>query len=146
MPRQELVARGAQLLGVEEESLEIQLGNLCIERKLIIKLEEEEERVYAAAYYYMELNTAKMLHDLNVPYACDETMVLRRLEKLEAHAGMELDELQRAAVMGAVKNGVFILTGGPGTGKTTTINALIRYFESEGMDIMLAAPTVLPSV
>ena len=141
LPRQELIQRGIQLLGVEENGLEIQLGNLCVERKLIIKLEDEEERVYAASYYYMELNTAKMLHDLNVPYACDETMVLRRLEKIEDHAGMELDELQREAVMGAVKNGVFLLTGGPGTGKTTTINALIRYFESEGLDIMLAAPT-----
>ena len=141
LPRQELIDRGMQLLGVEESGLEIQLGNLCVERKLIIKLEDEEERVYAASYYYMELNTAKMLHDLNVPYSCDEEAVLLRLEKIEDHAGMELDELQRDAVMGAVKNGVFILTGGPGTGKTTTINALIRFFESEGLDIMLAAPT-----
>ncbi|MBQ8857617.1 MAG: ATP-dependent RecD-like DNA helicase [Lachnospiraceae bacterium] len=141
LPRQELVRRGIELLGVEESGIEIQLGNLCIERKLIIKLEEEEERVYAAAYYYMELNTAKMLHDLNVPYAYDEAMALRRLQKIEENAGMELDELQREAVMGAVQNGVFILTGGPGTGKTTTINAMIRYFESEGLDIMLAAPT-----
>ena len=141
LPRQELIRRGMELLGVEESGLEIQLGNLCIERKLIIKLEEEEERVYAAAYYYMELNTAKMLHDLNVPYAYDEAMALRRLQKIEENAGMELDELQREAVMGAVQNGVFILTGGPGTGKTTTINAMIRYFESEGLDIMLAAPT-----
>ena len=141
LPRQELVRRGAEVLGVEESGIEIQLGNLCIDRKLIIKLEEEEERVYAAAYYYMELNTAKMLHDLNVPYAYDEAASMRRLEKIEDHAGMELDELQKEAVLGAVKNGVFLLTGGPGTGKTTTINAMIRYFESEGLDIMLAAPT-----
>ena len=141
LPRQELIRRGTELLGVEESSLEVQLGNLCIDRKLIIKLEEEEERVYAASYYYMELNTAKMLHDLNVPYVYDEAAALRRLEKIEDHAGMELDDLQREAVLGAVKNGVFLLTGGPGTGKTTTINALIRYFESEGLDIMLAAPT-----
>lgn len=141
LPRQELIKRGIDLLGVNEDDLEIQLGNLCIERKLVIKLEEEEERVYAAAYYYMELNTAKMLHDLSVPYVCDEAAVQRRLEKIEDHAGMELDDLQREAVMGAVKNGVFLLTGGPGTGKTTTINAMIRYFESEGLDLMLAAPT-----
>lgn len=141
LPRQELVRRGGELLGVDESALEIQLGNLCIDRKLIIKLEEEEERVYAASYYYMELNTAKMLHDLNVPYAYDEEMALRRLHKIEENAGMELDELQREAVMGAIGNGVFLLTGGPGTGKTTTINAMIRYFESEGLDIMLAAPT-----
>ncbi len=141
LPRQELIRRGVELLGVEESGLEIQLGNLCIDRKLIIKLEAEEERVYAAAYYYMELNTAKMLHDLNVPYAYDEEAAFRRLKKIEENAGMELDELQREAVMGAVGNGVFLLTGGPGTGKTTTINAMIRYFESEGLDIMLAAPT-----
>lgn len=141
LPRQELIRRGKELLGLEESSLEIQLGNLCIDRKLIIKLEEEEERVYAAAYYYMELNTAKMLHDLNVPYACDEAAAMRRLEKIEDHAGMELDDLQKQAVMEAVRHGVFLLTGGPGTGKTTTINAMIRYFESEGLDIMLAAPT-----
>lgn len=141
LPRQELIRRGGELLGVEESSLEIQIGNLCIDRKLIIKLEAEEERVYAASYYYMELNTAKMLHDLNVPYAYDEEAAFRRLKKIEENAGMELDELQREAVMGAVGNGVFLLTGGPGTGKTTTINAMIRYFESEGLDIMLAAPT-----
>ena len=141
LPRQELVRRGVEILDVEESGIEIQLGNLCIDRKLIIKLEEEEERVYAASYYYMELNTAKMLHDLNVPYVYDEAATLRRLEKIEAHAGMELDDLQREAVLGAVRNGVFLLTGGPGTGKTTTINAMIRYFESEGLDIMLAAPT-----
>ena len=141
LPRPELVRRGAELLGIEESNLEIQLGNLCIDRKVIIKLEEEEERVYAAAYYYMELNTAKMLHDLNVPYAVNEELSIRRLHQIEENAGMELDELQRDAVMGAVKNGVFLLTGGPGTGKTTTINAMIRYFESEGLDIMLAAPT-----
>ena len=141
LPRQELIRRGIELLGVEESGIEIQIGNLCIDRKLVVKIEEEEERVYAAAYYYMELNTARMLHDLNVPYACDEAAIVRRLEKIEKNAGMELDDLQREAVLGAVKNGVFLLTGGPGTGKTTTINAIIRYFESEGMDIMLAAPT-----
>lgn len=141
LPRPELVRRGMELLGVEESGIDIQLGNLCIERKVIIKLEEAEERVYAASYYYMELNTAKMLHDLNVPYVYDEGKTLRKLQKIEENAGMELDTLQREAVLGAVRNGVFVLTGGPGTGKTTTINAMIRFFESEGLDIMLGAPT-----
>lgn len=141
LPRLELVRRSVEVLGVPEEGVEIQMGNLCIDRKLVIKLEEEEERVYSASYYYMELNTAKMLHDLNVPYAFDERAALHRLQKIEENAGMELDDLQRDAVLGAVGNGVFLLTGGPGTGKTTTINALIRFFESEGLDIVLAAPT-----
>ena len=54
---------------------------------------------------------------------------------------MELDELQFQAVTEAIRNGLFILSGGPGTGKTTTINMLIRYFEAQGLDIFLAAPT-----
>jgi exodeoxyribonuclease V alpha subunit len=63
---------------------------------------------------------------------------IRRLEKV---SNIELDDIQRKAVIEAVQNGIFILSGGPGTGKTTTINMIIRYFEEEGMDIFLAAPT-----
>lgn len=54
---------------------------------------------------------------------------------------MELDEHQAEAVKEAVRNGLLVITGGPGTGKTTTINTIIKYFELEGMDIFLAAPT-----
>ena len=54
---------------------------------------------------------------------------------------MQLDEHQVQAVKEAVRNGLLVITGGPGTGKTTTINTIIRYFEMEGMDIFLAAPT-----
>ena len=89
----------------------------------------------------MELNTAKMLHDLNISSDISEAAVLRRLQAIEKNMDMPLDERQRTAVVEAVRRGVFILTGGPGTGKTTTINAMIRYFESEGLDICLAAPT-----
>lgn len=141
LPKESLLLRAKELLSVEGSCLEAQLGNLCIERKIIMKQEENEERIYAAAYYYMELNTARMLHDLNVPYACDEALLGRRIQKIEENAEMELDVLQRKAVMEAVRNGVLILTGGPGTGKTTTINAMLHYFDSEGLDIMLAAPT-----
>ena len=68
-------------------------------------------------------------------------VVEQRVTSLEKNLEIELDELQRRAVMEAVQNGIFILTGGPGTGKTTTINTIIRFFESEGMDVLLAAPT-----
>ena len=60
---------------------------------------------------------------------------------MEEHAQIELDGMQRRAVIESVKNGLLIITGGPGTGKTTTINAIIRYFETEDMEILLAAPT-----
>lgn len=136
-----LLARTGDLLGVEIEHIEKYLMDLSMERKIILKEKEEERRVYAANYYYMELNTAKMLHDLNVRFEESDAAVSRRLAQIEKNMDIPLDSMQRTAVIEAAKNGLLILTGGPGTGKTTTINAVIRYFESEGMDIYLAAPT-----
>ena len=98
-------------------------------------------RVYSAHYYYMEMNTAKMLHDLNVDCEVDEALLERRLHSIEDNTGMVLDDMQRTAVLEAVRRGLMVLTGGPGTGKTTTINAMIHLFESEGLNIALAAPT-----
>ena len=71
----------------------------------------------------------------------EEQSLEGKVEKLAAELEIELDALQKKAVLGSVKNGIFILSGGPGTGKTTTINVIIRYFLTEGMDIYLAAPT-----
>ena len=82
-----------------------------------------------------------MLHDLDIHEEISESMVERRLHKIEDNTGMVLDEMQRRAVIEATKHGILIVTGGPGTGKTTTINAMLHYFESEGLDITLAAPT-----
>lgn len=136
-----LARRAGELMEVEIEHIEKYLMDLSMERKIIIKEEEGIRRIYPSNYYYMELNTAKMLHDLNVDWEVAETEILRRLEKMEQNMGLPLDEKQRRAVVEAVRHGVMVLTGGPGTGKTTAINAMIRYFESEGMDIFLAAPT-----
>ena len=115
--------------------------DLAMEKKVVLKQDEEQVRVYPAKYYYMEMNTARMLKELNIRYEEDDSLIRKRIEKLEKQNESTLDERQREAVAEAVKNGIFILTGGPGTGKTTTINAMIRYFLSEGMDIRLAAPT-----
>ncbi len=82
-----------------------------------------------------------MLHDLNIQYDYDMNILNKRLEKIEQITKTSLDEQQRTAVKEAVYNGLLIITGGPGTGKTTTINAIIKVFESEGLDILLAAPT-----
>ena len=136
-----LARRAGELLEVEIEHIEKYLMDLSIERKVVLKETEGIRRVYPSNYYYMELNTAKMLHDLNMYCGVSETGVLRKLKKIEENMELPLDEMQRNAVVEAVKQGVMVLTGGPGTGKTTTINAMIRYFESEDMDIYLAAPT-----
>lgn len=97
--------------------------------------------VYASQYYYTELNTAKMLCDLNIVGSEPEERIREGLKKIQEQESIELDELQIQAVIEAVNCGLLIITGGPGTGKTTTINTIIRYFEMGGMEILLAAPT-----
>lgn len=143
LPMNILLERTHILLNVSEENIRPQIDNMMMDKKLVIK----GNIVFAASYYYAELNCAGMLHDINIPMAETENLsswesTLRtRLEKLAESLGMDLDDLQLEAVMESIRNGLFILSGGPGTGKTTTINMIIRYFEAEGMDILLAAPT-----
>ena len=141
LPKENLLHRAAALLGVEEEQMETQLMNLCMDRKLVMKEQNGKVMVWYGQYYYMELNVAKMLHDLNLECEMEESQIVKKLSKVEKQASITLDEMQRKAVVEAVKNGVLVITGGPGTGKTTTINAIIRYFETEDMEILLAAPT-----
>ena len=143
LPLEVLLQESAKLLEVEEEFIRPQVDNLMMDKKLVIK----GQAVYAASYYYAELSCARMLSDLDLHLVSSmrmpavETQMVRRIEKIAKEAGMELDSLQAEAVKMAAEHGLFLLTGGPGTGKTTTINMMIRYFESEGMDIYLAAPT-----
>ena len=141
LPKEDLLHRASGLLGVEPEQMETQIMNLCMDRKLVMKEQHGKVMVWYNQYYYMELNVAKMLHDLNLECEMEESQIVKKLEKVEKQAAITLDEMQRKAVVEAVKNGVLVITGGPGTGKTTTINAIIRYFETEDMEILLAAPT-----
>ena len=141
LPKEDLLHRASALLGVEEEQMETQLMNLCMDRKLVMKEQNGKVMVWYRQYYYMELNVAKMLHDLNLECEMEESQIVKKLSKVEKQASITLDEMQRKAVVEAVKNGVLVITGGPGTGKTTTINAIIRYFETEDMEILLTAPT-----
>ncbi len=156
LPENILLERCAMLLGLDEDSVKPQAANLAMDKKVVMKLAKTEDMerenakstwVYAASYYYEELNCAKMLHDLNIPLQeggllpSEEKHIWQRIARLEERQGIRLDERQRYAVLESIRNGIVILTGGPGTGKTTTINTIIQYFEEEGMDIFLAAPT-----
>ncbi len=143
LPMNILLERAHLLLEVAEEHIRPQLDNMMMEKKLVIK----GECVFASSYYYAELNCARMLEQLNISMLeaenlpSQETVIRVKLERLAKSLEMELDELQLEAVLECIHNGLFILSGGPGTGKTTTINMIIRYFEAEGLDIFLAAPT-----
>lgn len=137
-------ASGREEIREEEEHLELLedcLRNLSADRKVIIKKEEGEERIFEPRAYYTELRTAKMLHDLNITYKGTEADSRRRALAAARKTKTELDERQLEAVIRADSCGVLILTGGPGTGKTTTINTMIAMFEAEGLKIALAAPT-----
>lgn len=143
LPLPLLLDRAGALLGLPQDAVRPQLDNLMMDKKLIIK----GEAAFAATYYYTELNCARMLCELNAPMAeaenlpSQDTRMEKKLEELAKSLKMELDELQLHAVKESIRNGLFVLSGGPGTGKTTTINMMIHYFEAEGLDIFLAAPT-----
>lgn len=149
LPARLLVQRAAALLDLPAEAVNDQLPNLAMDKKLVIKKKEDENICYASGYYYAELSCARMLQELNQPMVgidgellpSEESRVLHKIEKIERENGLELDGLQKMAVLESIKNSILILTGGPGTGKTTTINTLIHYFAAEGMDLFLAAPT-----
>lgn len=146
LPMRVLVRRSTDLLQVPEEAIRAQIQNLHMDHKVVVKKTTDEPEVYAFSYYYAELNCARMLRELNVLMESElldseEKRIETILQRILKEQGLELDELQKNAVLECVKHGIMILSGGPGTGKTTTINTIIRYFDEEGMDILLAAPT-----
>ena len=141
LPQEELTAKTSELLGIDKDIIEKNYMDLSIERKIIMKQSGEQTQIYSASFYYMEANTATMLRELDIAYDVADAEIEQRINNIEKQTGMQLDEHQVQAVKEAVRNGLLVITGGPGTGKTTTINTIIRYFEMEGMDIFLAAPT-----
>ena len=141
LPKDQLFARCTKLLGVDESYMEKHLMDMLLDRKLVMQEKKGEKIIYPSQYYYLELNTARMLCELNICCPEDENIVEKRIASIEKETGTVLDEMQKKAVTEAAGHGLFILTGGPGTGKTTTINAIIRFFEGEGAELRLAAPT-----
>ena len=148
VPRNILLQKTAKLLDLPEIGIDVEIDNLAMDRKVVIKNKEDEEfpQVYAYPNYYAELHCAAMLRDLNLHLEKEEMeedskAIQGRISLIESNLDIQLDELQRKAIVYAMTNGILILSGGPGTGKTTTINAMINYFESQGLGFLLAAPT-----
>lgn len=145
-PRNLLLDKTAQLLGLDKETIAPQMMSLAMDRQILLKKIGDEERVYPTSYYTEEAACARKLLELRDSYEypasqTSDQKIMERIMSMEESMGMELDALQREAVAECIKNGVFILSGGPGTGKTTTINAILKYLETEQMDLVLAAPT-----
>ena len=140
LPRQVLSRRCSELLQIEESLIEEQYMNLQMERKIIC-VQKEETEVYLSTFYTMEANSATLLEHLNVDCSFSEEELEKRIKEIEKETKQVLDERQMQAVKEAVGHSLLLLTGGPGTGKTTTINTIIRYFRKDGLKIRLAAPT-----
>ena len=144
--KEKLFSQTAELLDISGDELENCFIDLVMAKKLIAKNVEDENgnkiiNVYTFQCYYLELSVAAKLKELNTITEEDETLIRDIIRGIEKNNDISLDALQKKAVETAAKNGIVILTGGPGTGKTTTINSMIRYFEALGMSILLAAPT-----
>ncbi|MBO6154723.1 MAG: ATP-dependent RecD-like DNA helicase [Lachnospiraceae bacterium] len=137
LPREELVRYTSGLLGVDPSGVDALISNLAMDKKVVVK----GDFIYARWYDYVESSIASLLCSLNQRYPESEDKMDAYIERVQREENVELDEWQKEAVKQAVTNGLFVITGGPGTGKTTTIRAIINYYDSEGYDIMLAAPT-----
>lgn len=152
LPKEQLAQRTINLLGLRDQYMSADgtynmdlLDNcfteLILEKKLILKEIDDVEGVFLSSFYYTELNIARMLLELNIETTEDGYIMGIKLDTIEKLTGVQLDELQRKAVIETQNNGVSVITGGPGTGKTTTINAIIQMFETDGLEVSLAAPT-----
>ncbi len=137
LPTEELTVQTKEMLLLDLQDISQYIMDLSLDKKIVV----HGGNVYAASYYYMELKAAAKLEELDIAYPVDTAAVEKTLKTMEQSAGIVLEEAQKNAVLGAIRNGLMVITGGPGTGKTTIINTIIRYFELEGMDIRLAAPT-----
>ena len=147
LPMDQLVEKTKEILMggpesiIDSEAIRTQIGNLMMDKKLISK---GKDQIFASSYYYEEQGCAAMLYELNLTErvsASEQERYISKIKEIEEKRGLSLDDLQREAVLKSISNGIVIITGGPGTGKTTTINTIINYYAGEGLDIMLAAPT-----
>ncbi len=147
LPMEQVTQEARHLLDVEIDSMNDRIMDLIMDKKIVVKTKiqpgtgEEIQMVYSSVSYYTELSIAQMLKDLNIKDTITSEEISRKIHEIENEQDILLDERQRLAVSEAVNNGLTIITGGPGTGKTTTIRTIIHYFEKEGLDILLAAPT-----
>ena len=140
LPDTVLNAEFLDLFGENIFDFDSLLSEMQMEKRIVVK-KNEETQVYLSQCYYTELAVAKMLTDINIKAKYDIGKIEDKILKIEDKEGIVLDDLQRQAVIESISSGLIIITGGPGTGKTTTINTIIKYFESEGESIALAAPT-----
>ena len=133
--RQQLVEKAMNILEVEEHLIQMSLDHMISSEDLI----QEDEAIYLPAFNYAEKGTATKLIKLKSNVV--DTSLLIDVSAIEKKLNIKYDDIQSAAIRTAANSNVMILTGGPGTGKTTTTQGIIEVYKQMGLDILLAAPT-----
>ncbi|MBZ4664591.1 MAG: ATP-dependent RecD-like helicase [Caloramator sp.] len=142
LPKEELVKECVKILNVPDEIIREQIVMLNLNKEIYIENVDNDEAVYLRYYYLSELYVARKLIELSFQnYNQDFDEIEEEIKEYEEENGIELAKEQREAIEKAVKNGVCVITGGPGTGKTTIIKCIIKLFEKRGLSVVLAAPT-----
>lgn len=141
LPMEKLEQGCSELLGIQVPELDPFLVDLVMDKKLVVKPDGDSSKVYLSHYYFVEMEVSRRLHDMNETFEESEEELEGQLLKIEAELDITLEEKQRTAFFQAATQGLLIVTGGPGTGKTTIIRSIIAYFEENGMEVALAAPT-----
>ncbi len=141
LPYDTLVDSTAELLSIPAIIIDREMTSLHIENHIWIERNDSETNVYLNFFFYAESYTARKLYELSDVDTGDIYNYNNEIDALEAAEGITFVPQQRAAITEAMENGVLVITGGPGTGKTTIINAIIKLCEAKGLDIELAAPT-----
>ena len=139
--REQLISKAGELLEVEEPELEITLDEMLRTNDVIRDQAEEQEAIYLPPYYFAESGCARRLIRLMKADAAKREDPERILSKVADASKITYDETQWLAVKTAISSKVMVLTGGPGTGKTTTTLGIISAYQQAGCKIILAAPT-----
>lgn len=141
LPEDELIETASGILMLDKDIVSKEIDLMAMNKEIIIQETGGERRLYTSRLYYMELNCARMLLDLDITFPVNKASIQKKVLQIGRQQDIILDSLQEQAALQAAMNGVLVITGGPGTGKTTTINIIISLLEEEGLEILLAAPT-----
>ena len=142
VPKEELIEASSFLLNVNEDLIESSIRDLAIKGILHIMNKNEEVIVYYTPYHIAENNVARKIVELSrVELDSIDINIEKAIATIEGEDGIIFAKKQREAIEESISNGIMVMTGGPGTGKTTIINAIIKIFEDQGLTVHLAAPT-----
>lgn len=141
LPRTSLQSFAAELLGLPEEVIAHGIEELAYDKRFVLREVAGVPAVYLASFYFMELEAASRLTSLDGAFDLPESAVEQAVDHVKEQAELPLDETQLDAFRLAITRGVSVITGGPGTGKTTIISAILQYFEAQEFEVALAAPT-----